>query len=445
MDILSELASGFRLRNNVGGAELLSDFGVSGRVIIENLLALERAGTPGMVEFWRATIEEPLAGKSLTSEMVWQAIRDHYGGALRCAVGVLVASEELVMDVFQNAEGRYTVSGYANRMVNSFGQIFLGLDDSPAYSSQSTAVNAAIGAISQAQAFNEAFRAATSMLATTGGREFGVKEVTDPVLASLCKTWFGIPDGTFVVEGGFAAISNPRCPGHFGAPSGYIFQPHPVLPLESIGRLHGKQLKVALDDFVADHRTNGQIPVAVLSRAIFNAFTNDAPGNDMIAKTIIGVMMGFLPTTEGNLREVISNWLSTGDFETLADQFKTDPTQDLNQRANAVLKPPLIQAMQSCPVPPMVWRTALKDHNLGEVEVRVGEKIVVSIVSATEESLGNHSANVFPIFGGNRHAVPHPTHACPGYDAAMGVMLGVLAALFVKPVMAGAIPSKMRC
>jgi hypothetical protein len=31
---------------------------------------------------------------------------------------------------------------------------------------------------------------------------------------------------------------------------------------------------------------------------------------------------------------------------------------------------------------------------------------------------------VFPVFGGDRKPTPHPTHACPGYEAAIGVMLG---------------------
>lgn len=35
----------------------------------------------------------------------------------------------------------------------------------------------------------------------------------------------------------------------------------------------------------------------------------------------------------------------------------------------------------------------------------------------------------FPVFGGDRRAASPPTHACPGYEMAIGVMLGFLAAL----------------
>ena len=49
------------------------------------------------------------------------------------------------------------------------------------------------------------------------------------------------------------------------------------------------------------------------------------------------------------------------------------------------------------------------------------------LVSAMHEGLAQHQSDVSPAFGGKR-VKPHPTHACPGDDAAMGVLLGVLAA-----------------
>ena len=43
------------------------------------------------------------------------------------------------------------------------------------------------------------------------------------------------------------------------------------------------------------------------------------------------------------------------------------------------------------------------------------------------------------IFGGNRSKNDHPTHACPGYKMAIGVMLGMLAGLLgstrLRPMM----------
>jgi hypothetical protein len=76
-----------------------------------------------------------------------------------------------------------------------------------------------------------------------------------------------------------------------------------------------------------------------------------------------------------------------------------------------------------------VWRIAREPHDLGAVKINAGDTIVVSIVSATQECLINDELDLYPIFGGNRDEDNHPTHACPGYKMALGVMLGTLAGL----------------
>jgi hypothetical protein len=90
----------------------------------------------------------------------------------------------------------------------------------------------------------------------------------------------------------------------------------------------------------------------------------------------------------------------------------------------------LEQTLLLRPVPELVWRTALVQHSLGPVEVHPGDRIVVSIVSATQECLINDDDGGLDfIFGGNRSEIDHPTHACPAYKMAIGVMLGMLAGL----------------
>jgi hypothetical protein len=65
---------------------------------------------------------------------------------------------------------------------------------------------------------------------------------------------------------------------------------------------------------------------------------------------------------------------------------------------------------------------------IGTVELSRGDRVVLSLTSASQEAFGNGSDDVLAIFGGARRAGLPPTHACPGYNAALGVMLGVLAA-----------------
>jgi hypothetical protein len=92
-----------------------------------------------------------------------------------------------------------------------------------------------------------------------------------------------------------------------------------------------------------------------------------------------------------------------------------------------------MSAMQLRPSPELVWRTACCHHLLGPVPVAPGDLVVLSIVSATQQCLQQRIADVSPIFGGDRSLAEHPTHACPGYKAAMGVLLGMIAALLDVP------------
>ena len=60
------------------------------------------------------------------------------------------------------------------------------------------------------------------------------------------------------------------------------------------------------------------------------------------------------------------------------------------------------------------------------VQAHPGDKIYISILRATQEDLRSGVSDVCPVFGGNRSAAPDPTHACPGFEMAMGVLLGVV-------------------
>jgi hypothetical protein len=54
---------------------------------------------------------------------------------------------------------------------------------------------------------------------------------------------------------------------------------------------------------------------------------------------------------------------------------------------------------------------------------------VVSLVAATHQCLAAGDTDVCAVFGGKRTKPPNtgPTHACPAYNAGMGVLLGMLA------------------
>jgi hypothetical protein len=348
---------------------------------------------------------------------------------------IQVDGKQLVMQVLLDARDDYSVCGYAERMEEAFGLIFLGRDKSdPEYATQSAAAVAAIGAISERAAFDAALAATRPVMQSLAGAStFDIKDVSNKVLAAVCTLWFDLPDGVNVITSGSIAPWAPaNCPGHYGPPSGYIFQPDPSLGLPTMAKLVSKVLRSEVGKFVTAQRAAGAPPRGVISSALFAAFPNSPAQDDLLARTLTGVMMGFLPTAQGNLNTVAKAWEDQM-FGVLRAAFLSDPEPDLYLRANKVFRDPMIEAMQGDPVPPKIWRTATRDHMLGQTQVRAGDRLFINIDSATHEDIAALNRDPMPIFGGDRSQNPHPTHACPGFKAAMGFLLGLLAGTMETP------------
>lgn len=420
----------------------------AGEKMVQKLLAMEGQGTPEaeVIAAWKARLEDFDAKISGDTEAVWAAIRENHDGVLRTAYGILVASKKLVMEVFVNAKGCYSVNGYHERMKESIGGNYLGLDQGEAYRDQSGATNEAIRSVTEQEAFDKARKAVrkrlNALVRDTGKATFDTKELSDWVLEDVSKSsrgdvstpsWFDIPDSRYVVGGGWNWIPidkrTPQCPGDFTSPSRYLFSPNPGAAVTDYGRSHGKFLLQAVTKSVKYFRDPRHEIQGRLSQKMFAAI----PDDDQLARTIVGALMGFLPTVDGNLRSTLYEWVDDKTLWRVQEALLVYPNQKVDPYAAAsnVLREPLMRTMQLRPVPDLVWRTAVKEDDLGNfIKIRVGDKIVVGIGSATQEDLANDAPpEVFPIFGGNRNAPQAPTHACPGYAMAMGVLLGTISAL----------------
>ncbi len=446
---------------------------------IQVLFATERThGAEAAAEAWKAALEDPEAQRNFESASIWAAIRAHCAGVLRTPYGVLVADRFHIDKVLNDDQGLYSVSGYHDRMTPSIGEIYLGLDDQGPgcpYRAQANPVNAAINALSRQATFDTARTAATLALAKLVGAEMvfakaigaqsvarwelnlDVKEVIDRSLEALCQAWFGLPSQSPEIKAGGARWDwkeddLPTYPGHFTAPSRYFFQPRPGKPAQVFGDLYGEALRNAFGKLIKRHRDNPltepklnantaltDVILAASPRPGLSAAA-DAAADDQAARTMIGAMMGFLPTLDGNLRLSMNEWLRDGTFwslrAALAGPTAPDPQAAL-AAAQKLLEPPLKRAMQLRPSPELIWRTATRHANLGEEALRPGDKIVLALVSSTHAALESdppvRDADVYAIFGGQRKVSGYPTHACPGYEAAFGAMLGILYALMESP------------
>lgn len=474
IDALKVIAAGVPAPPAIAGNPALCQ--PDGERIVASLLALADQGEDGRraaAAAWKTHVEdfaEKDPGEKAVAPAIWAAIRDRHHGALRVPYPdsendgfprdtVLVASKALVMRVFQNADKRYSMSGQMKRMRQSFGEIFLGEDDTPAYHRVADGVNGAILKIGEGDAFAGGYAAATDHLERVLGKfcevipnlagqprsgQFDLRrDFVVPVLAVICHSCFDVPDalppGTaeHVAPGGWSwapvwpkeleGRRKPRCPGDFMATSRYCFYPDPMPAVQDYGQKQGQALHDAVHSHFRDLRERGEYLKGSISKIIAQI----VPDDDELARTVIGVMTGFLPPADGSLRWTLYDWLEEKTLWRIQHRYVASAGTPY-ERAKAALRPPLVQAMQKRPSPDMLWRTALSAHNLGPVRVRPDDKIIIGIVSAMAEDRERGVEDVYPVFGGNRSRAPHPLHACPAAKFAMGTMMGILAALFDK-------------
>ncbi len=425
-----------------------------GAATIARLQALERQNRDAAAAAWKAALEDPGAQSTFLSASVWAAIRARHGGVLRVPYGVLVADRRWVDEVLADPNQRYSVQGYQQRLQATLGAIYLGLDahTDGQYEAQSAACNNAIMALTYEDGFKAAREATHRSLAAFVQDSMGhalfnrerswelnldLRELLDAVLAELCEKWFGVHSRTGEFQTGgyqwnWQDGEPPLVPGHFNAPSRYTFQPAPGPLVEDVAVRHGRSLARAMEQFLARHWNDIQAPI---TRAVLQQ--SPPPSMSLAARTVTGAIMGFVPTTDGSVRRVVAEWMRNGTLWSLRAKTAADSLA-LLQDARRELLGPLKAAMQARPVPELIWRTATRRHELGQgaqaVHVQVGEPVILALVSATQQGLENDQSDVSPIFGGNRHAPSNPpTHACPAYPAAMGVMLGLLSAIVDTP------------
>lgn len=343
-------------------------------------------------------------------------------------------TKALATQVLTDAEQNYSVCGYNERAKELFGKIYLGLDKGVEYDRQATKVNSAIQSLSAAAAFDAALQVVRATLIAQP--EAPDEAVFVAVLAQICTLWFDLPDGKHAVPGGGREAfptAPAMCPFDYGVPSACMFYEEGDRRINDASRAIGRILKDSHVQYLAQLADACEKPKGLLARAIFDAFPEG--DRDLLARTTIGVMMGMLPTTYFNLVFVLAAWRADGGktFSELQAKLLSRDHGEGYDRAYAVLAKPMMQAMQGRPMPPEVWRTAKYDHKLGDKDVKAGDHVIVDIAKVTAADLALDKTDVFTIFGGDRSAINHPTHACPGYEAAIAIMLGTINGL-MEPV-----------
>lgn len=422
-----------------------------GEADIQRLLELERrAGRDAALQAWKEALEDPESLLDHRAQSIWAAIREFHGGQLKCAFGVLVGTQAGVDEVLRRAD-LYTATGYLERMRFSFGPIFLGADAGAAdgrYEDESAFIVDEIRRLPADATFERArtltqlrlehLRDVTIDAARKTGDlrwrlTFDVRELLDDLLGHFCEDWFGILSGPGQpfdwggLDASLDAHDRSRNPGHFASPSRYFFQPHPNADVARVGEAHGQALRrdmQALLDANAPATANAPLVQAVRANPLA------ATDKGYAARTLVGVVMGFVPTVDGTLRRILAEWLREGSFWRLRGRR---PAFAGHADATRFMWADFVRGIQMRAAPELLWRTAAADHVMGSGEhavcVQAGNRVVAGLLSATQANWAGGSHDFIAVFGGDRKAASAPTHACPGTDAALALMMGFFAAL----------------
>jgi lysophospholipase L1-like esterase len=429
----------------------------AGETEIARLRDIEaRLGQAEAFTAWKTALEDPDAATDFTTASIWAAIRKRHGGVLRTPYGVLAADRDLLEQVTTDTDRNLTITAYLPRMRRSFGVLYLGLDpgqEDGAYERESKACNRAIMALDRHSAFEQARQQTSEALQGLVNEAIGyakhdgetswdltvaAHELIDHLLGHFCEKWFGLEDGVCFRRAGYRwdwrPGQPPNYPGHFMAPSRYIFQPHPRPEVEQFGAAHGAAVRRAMIDFLG--RPETKKTDAPVTRAVLHSQAGKA-SLECAASTIAGAMMGFLPTVDGSLRRILNEWLREGTLWSLRGRYGGSKAADFTD-ACVRLGDDFIAAMQLRAVPELIWRTAIVSHTMGkgphQVTVNPGDIVVAGAISVAQQNLQEGSQDLSPAFGGNRRLKGHPTHACPGADPAFAVMIGFFSALVESPL-----------
>jgi deferrochelatase/peroxidase EfeB len=392
---------------------------------------------------WAAALEDISAVQGGITAAVAAAIRAKDRGVRRTPYGVIVASEGLVKDVLSR-DDLFSVCEYQSRFERSVGKGYLGMDGGPEYEAASAVPNAAVGLVDERQAFlasygvtkailDSAVATALKRLQALGG-DPSMDDVPLPlapilarVLGQLADRWFDIPDGEFIEIGDEPSPDDqpPRCPFHFLAPSRFVFSsPNPRRIVENRGVADGQRLLAAAREFV--NRKKGGLDLhGPISRELFEKITND---DDRLARVLLGLVFGFVPTVYGNGYSVLSQWLQDETLWRLQLQLR-DLKGDNYERANQVVRAELYRAMLKNAVPALLHRTVTTPTMLGDCKLEADDRVVLLVSGAAQEVLAKRQLDPAIVFGGDRDAARHPLHACPGKHLAIGALMGFLTAL----------------
>jgi Dyp-type peroxidase family len=405
-----------------------------GHDIIRELEALRLlSGEPAAKTAWKLVLED--RGARDKARAVWAAVRKR-GGALRTPYGLLVGSAAGVSDVLTDGEA-CSVREYFHRMEESVGPLYLGMDRCPMrQEGPRTARDDHYENTVAEGSYDERAQLPNRYMASLGRRESFVQARQDAsvVLTKLAKDspivdlrYFAAGTAGFVSERWFGLPhQDSQYREIFLIAAQNIFYPHPEPAVTRAAATVRARMPDAESEALAAGPT----------------MLDGLPGFDDEQKkrALVGGAQGFLVATVASFLSVANQWLESGRLHRMSQWLHgtgralTAPASEAFPveliADDSVLVREMLRALARSPQPDILHRRAVRPKSLsgGAVMAKPGDTVVVSLASAATEQPGA----VDLLFGGRYYPDKEgrrPQHACPGKEAALGVMLGLFVTL----------------
>ena len=460
--------------------------------LVRQLRQLEAQDSRRAALEWKRLLED--RDQRLQARALWEYVRAQ-GGALKTAYGVLVGSADGVRTVLEE-DKTFSVRRYWSRMKHTFGEHYLGMnpepqplsasalatrsddatsaqaqggdfddqaDDAAGYASEVPAQaylrsaevpNQFAMDISRKVAYECALRHTLAWFERQPRLDADVTTLAREVPYAIAAELFGLPGEPLMSAGPETPTAErpARCPVDFQRVSQFIFHPRPSLALGEAARRRGAVVKEQLSAFVGSSEA-ADAPFCKYYRAhaknLGEAPIEGAPalaGKAGEVSALTGLVNGFTVPTSASFLSVLIQWLDSEQLWRHQRWLYGKASEDDAIRRQLLLGSvseedlrggPLVQgifaALTNVPVPDLLHRVATGSRSLGDVAVSPGERVVVSLASATLDRRLRGEPDAWSLlFGGDRGLSDYPVHACPGYKMAVGVLVGMLVGVLTQ-------------
>jgi hypothetical protein len=397
---------------------------------------------------------------------------------------VVVTTQELALEVLSK-DNQFSVSLYRERMNQAIDDHYIGYDvdeqNSPSqltYAQLSKEPNEEFEKLKKI-AFHEAYMIATSVLDDPGTIQLdpdgqgaddiqrstiSVRDLASAVIAQLCHDWLDMP--------GLASPAGETQPDRrslmdslerFLVASRYCFQvtPAPRLKKEALDNLASIQQDYAKVDFENGvNRSKHSI-----SRALVTKLKRPADAKSLVTQPTLPTRsgfdvpefckmaalgaVGFAPPAVGALTRILDQWIETEELWQIQSLVSSGKSE---AELIEALRSRIHTAWGKTPAPPTLYRTATRDvrnftrldENLVAsadksrvVDIKEGARVVVNLSAVYTDALaqGNQDAGAW-LFGGEHGGASHTgkqtPHGCPGREAGLLALAGIITALLKR-------------